>query len=192
MRRENLIARFLRALSGKTQDELAGEVGVHPSLVAQIEKGLIAPRPELLARMAGTAALTLEEAGETLRTVEGFQKNRQRRGREDEDLDLLGEALRTYLSRTRRRLRALPAPESLPRPGDRDRAGKLFERLMELDDETALAVVQVAEEFQDRAVCERIREESLHMEPRDPERAAALARLAREIAERVRSGRRGR
>lgn len=185
MRRENLVARLLRALSGKTQDQLAGEIGVHPSLVAQIELGLLAPRPELLARMAGSAALTLENADDVLRLVEGFQQDRQQGGREVEDLDQLGEELRLHISRIQRRLLTLPVPENLPRPEDREGAGKLFQRLVELDAETALAVVRVAEEFQDWAICERMCEEALKAASCDLERASSLVRLALEIAERV-------
>ena len=185
MRRENLKARLLRALSGKTQEQFAQEIGVHPSLVAQIELGLFTPRPELLARLAESAALGPEDAEEILRVAETLGRERQRRGRE-EGLDLLGESVRDLLSRTQRRLLTLPAPARLPASEDRSHAGELFARLLELDHATALAVVGVAREFQDWALCERLCEESVEALASDLDRAAVLAQLAWVIAERVR------
>jgi tetratricopeptide (TPR) repeat protein len=184
MRRENLMARVLRALSGKTQEQFGHEAGVHPSLIAQIELGHLSPRPELLARMAERVDLTLDAADEILRTAEDHRQGRRWRAGDSGDLDPLGERLRHHVTRTERRMLALP--QRLPKLEDRSRAGDLFQRLMELDDPaTAVAVVRVAEEFQDWALCEHVCEESERAASRDLEEAEALALLAREIAERV-------
>lgn len=69
---------------------------------------------------------------------------------------------------------------------DRQRAGELFERLEGLASEARTAVVQVAEEYQSWALCERACEASVWEASRNVERAAAWAHLAREIAARVR------
>jgi tetratricopeptide (TPR) repeat protein len=79
--------------------------------------------------------------------------------------------------------------ESYPEGGqaslDRDRAEVLWFRLKSLPEETRLGVVQVAEEFQSWALCERVCAESVTEASRKVERSASLARLAQEIAERV-------
>jgi tetratricopeptide (TPR) repeat protein len=84
--------------------------------------------------------------------------------------------------------RTLPF-EGYPKPADlapaRIRAGRQWERLKDLPEETALAVVRVAEEFQSWALCERVCEESVRETSRSLQRAASLARLAVETAEQV-------
>lgn len=185
MRRENLLARLLRALSGKTQDQLGSEIGVHPSLISQIELGLLTPRPELLARIARSTDLTVEDTDEVLRVAEDLRQGRRERSREADDLSLLEADLSDLVSRTQRRLRTLPVRSDLPEPKDRARASELFQRLMDLTPETASVVVQVAEQFQDWALCERLCDESVQRVSRDLDQGAELARLAREVAERV-------
>ena len=51
MRRDNIKARLLRAFSGKTQEQIGEEIGVHPM-----------PGRSHLRRMARSADLTLPEA----------------------------------------------------------------------------------------------------------------------------------
>ncbi|HEY2291024.1 MAG TPA: tetratricopeptide repeat protein [Thermoanaerobaculia bacterium] len=69
---------------------------------------------------------------------------------------------------------------------DRARAEELFSRLVKLPEEIRLAVVRVAEEYQSWALCEKVCAVSSGEASRSVERAAAWARLAEEIAERVR------
>ncbi|MFL6233619.1 MAG: hypothetical protein ACJ76N_10840 [Thermoanaerobaculia bacterium] len=69
---------------------------------------------------------------------------------------------------------------------DRQRAAELFKRLEGVSHEARLAVVEVAEECQSWALCERACEASVREASRNLERAAAWAHLARQIAERVR------
>ncbi|MFL6259753.1 MAG: hypothetical protein ACJ76Y_08585 [Thermoanaerobaculia bacterium] len=57
--------------------------------------------------------------------------------------------------------------------------------MADLSEESRLAVVRVAEEFQSWSLCERICQESVAEASRQVERAAGLAQLALEIAERV-------
>jgi tetratricopeptide (TPR) repeat protein len=63
---------------------------------------------------------------------------------------------------------------------------ELFGRLERLPQEARLAVVQVAEEFQSWALCERVCDASELEASRSVEQAAVWAHLARHIAERVR------
>ncbi len=65
------------------------------------------------------------------------------------------------------------------------RADAQFERLKGLDQETRLAVVQVAEEFQTWSLCERYCEASIREASRNLQHAAEMAQLAQEIAARV-------
>ncbi len=43
MRREQVLARLLRAVSGKTQEQFGEATGIHTSLVAQFELGRAVP-----------------------------------------------------------------------------------------------------------------------------------------------------
>ncbi len=101
----------------------------------------------------------------------------------------LGRFLRAELVEAVRLSRAVPAegyPETHGLAPARKRAGELFARLESLPEEARLAVVSVAGEYQGWALCERACEASIREASRNLERAAAWARLAREIAERVR------
>lgn len=82
------------------------------------------------------------------------------------------------------RLEGYPKPADLA--ADRWRAGQQWERLKDLTEEEALAAVGALGELQTWALCERVCDESERAASRDLERAAALARLAQEIADRVR------
>ena len=77
-----------------------------------------------------------------------------------------------------------PEPHEVPLA--RRRAGELFERLKGLPATARLAVVQVAEEYQSWALCERVCRAAIRETSRDLEIAASWAGLAREVAVRVR------
>lgn len=87
------------------------------------------------------------------------------------------------------RSRAVPV-EGYPEAHDlvpaRQRAGELFSRLEPLPEPLRLDLVQLAEEYQIWALCERVCLASEREASRKVERAAAWARLAQEIAVRVR------
>jgi transcriptional regulator with XRE-family HTH domain len=187
MKRKNLLARLFRALSGKSQGQLAEEIGVHPSLVGQWELGQAMPSGEPLKRLAGSAGLTVEDGEELLDRAEALRRRRHRRGLGTEDLfqTLTGE-LRHNAETTYRSILTLPLPDRTPQKEDRHRAGALWAELEPLDEETRLAVVRSAEEHQSWELCERVCKEALQAASRDVESAAGLARLAQEIADRVR------
>jgi transcriptional regulator with XRE-family HTH domain len=184
MKRENLLARLLRALSGKSQEKIAEKLGIHSALVGQVENGQPATR-DYLEKLAQEAGITLAQGWEILSRYEAFVRSR-RKGRSAEILfDELASEVHANAASTYRRLLSLPLPAILPAASDRQRGEELWSRLASLSEEARLAVVQVAEEYQHWALCERICQESEREASRDLKRAVGLAQLAREIAERV-------
>jgi transcriptional regulator with XRE-family HTH domain len=120
MRREQILARVCRALSGKTQGEVAVEIGVDRSLVARFESGESVPAPGQLERLAGSAGLTLADAEQILRHCETLQRPRHRQGEGVADLfDRLAEEVRGVAEEAYRRLLTLPLPGRPPDPEDR-------------------------------------------------------------------------
>ena len=185
MKRENLVARLLRALAGKSQEKVAEEIGVHPSFIGQIEKGQPVAR-EHLERLARSAGITLAQAWEILSRYEVFRQTSRREGRSPEILfEQLAAEVRVQAGTAYQRLLALPLPEPLPEAADRLQAEDLWTRLAALSEEERQAVVRVAREFQSWALCEQICQESVAEASRQVERAGALARLAQDVAERV-------
>ena len=185
MRREHILARLLRAASGRSQERFGQETGIHPSVIAQIELGNVVPSRRQLERMAKAADLTLSKAEEALRFLETLQRRLQRRGAEGDLLREIDRGIRAEVDASYRRLLGLTLPASLPKEEDRERALELLSRLEGLSPEGRLAVVQVAEEYQSWALCERACDVSEREASRNVERAAAWAHLARQIAERV-------
>jgi transcriptional regulator with XRE-family HTH domain len=187
MRQKNVQARLLRALSGKTQEQTAEEIGVTPALIAQVELGKNEPGAETLAGIAATADLTVADVDEILRHAESLRRSRRWQGPGTEAvLHELAERLRSHLSRAWRRLSTQQHPEITPGPEERRRTGELRERLEKLSAESRPAAGQDAEELQRWLLCAAVCEQSVREASRDLDSAAALARLAREIAERAR------
>jgi tetratricopeptide (TPR) repeat protein len=187
MKRENLKARLLRAVSGKSQEQLGEEIGDPSGIIGQIEQGKLLARPDYLARLAANEGITAADAEDLLRRYETLRTTRRRRGQSAEDLlEGLAEDLRSHIRECYERLVALPLPASDPRAEDRVWAAELFERLAGLSPEERLAVVRLEEEFQTWALSERVSHASTREASRDIELAAAWAHLAGEIAERVR------
>ncbi|HEX9940532.1 MAG TPA: helix-turn-helix transcriptional regulator [Thermoanaerobaculia bacterium] len=187
MRREHLLARLLRAVSGKTQEQFGEETGVHPSLIALIELGKATPGRDLLERMARCASISLPDADEVLGSYETLRRTPQRQGGGVEDLFReITERFDTWARAAYGRLLRLPLPDQSPREEDRRRAEEQWRLLADLPSESRLAVVRVAAEYQNWALCERVCAESTQRASSNVEEATALARLAEEIAERVR------
>ena len=187
MRRKNRMARLLRALSGKTQEQTGEAIGVHPSLIARFEQDQIVPDEGHLERLARGADLTVSDVEEILRLAEDLCRSNRWRGQGSEALlGELKERLGDHISRSYRRLLTLPRSGLTPKPEDRRRARELCERLKSLPGDWQSGVIQVAEQYQSWALCEAACEESVNEATRQVESAASWARLAREIAERVR------
>ena len=183
MRPRNRLVRLARALSGETQKEFGARTGLHPILLAQYEMDQVEPGPENLELALREAGLTVADGEEILRLADTLRQPRRRAGQGADDL--VHELLAALISGVYRRLLRLPLPDRLPQAEDRLHAGELWSRLAGLEEGQALAVVRVAREFQSWALVEWLYEESAAETSRDAGRAAFLARLAREIAERL-------
>jgi transcriptional regulator with XRE-family HTH domain len=186
MRREQILARLLRAVSGKTQEQFGEATGICTSLVARFELGKVVPRAEHLERMAKAVELTGSTAEEALRFMDTLREPRKRRGAGAKALlDGIAAGVRSEMESAYRRLLALPLPDAARPEEDRRRAAELFGPLESLPPEARLAVLQVIEEGRSWALCERICDASVREASRRVERAAVWAHLARRIAERV-------
>jgi tetratricopeptide (TPR) repeat protein len=125
---------------------------------------------------------------ETLEALESDDLTKEERALVEEAIRKITRQARKTLNEAVRLSRATPEG-GYPETGDvsrcRHEAEALWRRLKTLSKEVRLAVVQVAEEYQTWALCERVCQESIAEASRDVESAAELARLAEEIAERV-------
>ncbi|MES1242813.1 MAG: helix-turn-helix transcriptional regulator [Acidobacteriota bacterium] len=185
MERNNLIARLLRAGSGKSQEQLADDTGLHPVTVANIERGLDRPETQTLDQIAAGVSLTTDDGEELLRLYESLQRRRLRPGRDVDDL-LAGlvEDLRNRSRLLMERLRRLPLPGEAPSPEDRSAAIERMAVLRTLDEPTRLLLVKVDEDFRTWALAEQAAQASAAAD--DLREARAWARLAVEIARTIR------
>ena len=183
MKPRNRLVRLVRALSGETQKELAERAGIHPVLLAQYELDQVEPGSENLEAVTRAGGLTVAAGEEILRFADTMRQPRKRAGQGE--ADLVQELLAGLVSDVYRRLLRLPPPAGQPTSEDRLQAGELWFRLKDLGEGQALAVVRIAREFQSWALVERLCEESVVQASRNVERAGFLARLAREVAERI-------
>jgi transcriptional regulator with XRE-family HTH domain len=184
MRRKNLLFRLFRALSGMTQKGFAQVTGLHPVLVAKYEMNLAEPGAEHLERSARGAGLTMAAGEQLLDRADALRRQRRRAGQGSGDLAGEIEAL---VSDVYQRMLRAPLPEILPGPEDRAAAAVLWPVLEALQEEDQLTLVRIAPDYQVWPLAERAWEESALQASRDPDRAASLARLAREIADHVRA-----
>jgi transcriptional regulator with XRE-family HTH domain len=188
VRRENTIARLLRALSSKTQAQVSRETGIHPSLLASFETGRAVPSPEHLEKLSRLADLTVEEASNLLDLADACRQGGPRDSAKTADaaIQRLCEKITGYTLMIYEQFRALPVPASPPAPEDREEAAELWSGLARISPEGRTAAVRLARELQTWAFCERLCLESGReaAEGRG-ESAVELARLARDVAERV-------
>jgi transcriptional regulator with XRE-family HTH domain len=188
MTREHYLARVFRALSGLTQVAMAEAIGVHPSLIGQIEQGLSLPSGEHLRDMAAAAGLSVEQGDELLERAETFRRRRLRRqglstsGLFDDTMD----QIRLEFQGTLSHILTLPLPDQPPGAKERQEAEGLFALLKPLDEGLRSSIVRVSEIYQGWALCERVCQESREEIAQDLKSAAAWARLAQEIAEKAR------
>ncbi len=180
MRRNNLMARVFRAVSGETQKGFARKTGVHFTLIADYELDKVEPSPENLEKLARGAGLAVEDGEAILRRFEEMAARPRRRA--GEGMEQLGSRFEAFVASAYERLLSLPSPGKPPKPEDRQRAAEQWSRLESISADLRLTIVEIGDEFQNWALAERLCEESLS----HPEEAAGLARLACEVADRVR------
>ncbi|MFL6194282.1 MAG: helix-turn-helix domain-containing protein, partial [Thermoanaerobaculia bacterium] len=181
------MARLLRALSGKTQEQFGKETGIQTALLAQFELGKAIPARPHLERMAAAVKLSVSSTEDALRYLDTLRRPRNRRGAGAKPiLGGIAEGVRSELDHAYRRLLGVRLPDLGPQEEDRWRAAELFNRLEGLSQAARMAVVEVAEECQSWALCERACDASEREASRNLEQAAAWAQIARRISERVR------
>lgn len=103
-------------------------------------------------------------------------------------VESIGRFYREELSELARLFRKVPQ-EGYPAPHDLDcdrwQAGELLVRLKRQDEVCRPAIVRIGKDYQRWAMCERVCEASVREASRNVKRAAAWARLAGQIADRV-------
>jgi transcriptional regulator with XRE-family HTH domain len=182
MRRENVLARMLRALSGQTQEQAAETLDVHPSLIAQIELEEAAPSPGQLEKLARQADLTVAGAEELLAHYDALRRSSRWRGQGlEETLEVMKATMRDHLTRGFEELNALLDARNAAREAEAQRADELWARLETYPEATQLELVEVADEYQSKALADKIF--SLYVEEldRDPERAVSLKRVYEKV-----------
>lgn len=190
-----LLLSFLAVYEDVSHKELAIRAGLSPKTLSHhlrrtdlkeetLERLMKALRPRPAAVRIVTACVqALEELDR--------QEDLSEQDLEFIEAEALAAARRTreHLTNLLRRSRNLPDegyPEAADLPAYRFRATRQWQRMEDLSEEMALVAVRTAPELQTWALCEKVCEESEKAASRSVERAAALARLAVEIAERVR------
>ncbi len=177
-----LLVRLVRALSGMSQKAFGESTQVDPKMLALYEVGDRDPSNETVQRLTEGVGLTVPAAEEVLRFADTLRRPKRRTGLGASDLFPQLEALGT---RFLERLLRLPPPVPLPRAADRQSVEELWAQLKGLSEDQQVAVVRVGREFQTWALAERYCAESEIEASRQIDRAASLARLAQEIADRV-------
>ena len=127
MRREHIMARLLRAVSGKTQQRFGEEVGIDPSVIADFELGSALPSRDHLERMAALVGLTVSSTEEVLRALDTLRRPRQRRGEGAKPiLEGIVQGVRSEVEDAYRRLLTLRLPEAVSREEERRWNGDRF------------------------------------------------------------------
>jgi transcriptional regulator with XRE-family HTH domain len=175
---KNRLVRLSRALTDSSQSGFAEQAGVDRALLAQYEIGRGEPGPEHLKNLAQAAGLTIPAGQQILDYADALRRPRQRAGQGIESLDA---DLSALVSRVYQRLLRLPSPGDSSDSESLERTEEQWALLESFSELQRLAVVRVAPEFQSPALAERVRAEAAAVESSDPERAASLERLAREI-----------
>ena len=176
------LSRLFRAVSGLSQLEFGAKIGIFPSLLDRYEQGKVNPSAEHLRLQGEGVDLTVAAGEEILHFADVLRRPQQRPGL---GRAALFQATGALANRVAERLLRLPPGGPDPKPQDRDHASELWARLEPLPAEQQVAVVRVGREYQNWALAEKCCAGSVKQVSRDLDRAASLARLAREIATRI-------
>ena len=180
----------------RSQKQIGAASGIPPKRISQLlHSGEI--EDDAFARLlAATSGKPAEAAIVTacLEALAGLEEDQGLSAAERAEVELgvleSVHLVRQVLTESVLRSRDAPARDRYPEAADREparwHAAMLFQLLQDLDDDERSSVVRVAREYQSWALVERLCDESEALAAHDPGRAAALARLARETARRVR------
>lgn len=190
MRQRNLLARLFRALSEDTQKEFARRTGVDAVLLARYELDQVEPGLDHLERLAAGAGVTVDVGERILKLADTLRQSRSRGGVDIEALTMEFAAQITAIvfEAYDELLRMPPSEEPCmyEEPWMYEEPVEVWERLKYLGEEDRVMLVQLSLEFRRWDLARLICEESAVEVSRDPGTAVSLARLALEIAERVR------
>jgi len=184
---ENVKLHVYRVFSGMTQDEFSEGLRVDLGTLGQYETFVHSPGPDKLADGARLANLSAGFGDQVLRLAEIDRRTRSRQGRGAEDLLAgLGDSLRFQAEVLWQDLLTLPLPPLRPREKDRLEAREQLPVFREHTPAQRTAVLRLDGEHQPWALSLEAGEASARAGSKDAGEAAALARLARELAELVR------
>jgi tetratricopeptide (TPR) repeat protein len=192
----SLLVSMLALWRGFSQKEVAVKAGLDQKMISyHLCKGGLGREALYDRLLAGLQARPAEVAVVTgcLETLEALEKETELTAAERDEVERavleVARLSRKSLSEAALKSREAPALDAYPQPADlepaRWQAREAWALLADLPESQQLAVVRVAREFQTWALVERVCEESVVQASRNVERAASLARLAQEIAERV-------
>jgi tetratricopeptide (TPR) repeat protein len=187
---------FLSVWRGLTQTQLGLRSGIQGKRVSRLLQRDEIPDEDYETLLAATRSEPAEIQVVT-GCIEGLQavaRNRDLSAGEQEEVECgvreAARLLRGTLREIALRSRSMPAFDGYPRSADleaaRWQAGMQWSLLEILTEEQQLAVVRRVREYQNWALMEKVCAESVVQASRDLDRAAAVARLAEEIADLVR------
>lgn len=162
------------------QYQLAAALDVKPSQISMWERGERPIPPEVLEETAAQAGISRPLLALALRAIRSFLQVSQGRGRADRGMAFITAI--DLLPLLQAAADALLAPLRST-AGDPAEAQALWARLERLTPAHRLLVVEEGEEYQTRALHERVQAESAALAATEPRQAEELAQLAARIAE---------
>ncbi len=191
----SLLLSILAFWHGRSQKEIGAASGIPQKRISQLLRGAKIEEGVFDQLLPAVSDEPAEVAIVTscLDALTALHEDRELTAAERAEVELgvleLASVGRKILTEAVRRSRAAPAMDRYPQPADiepaRWHAALLFQVLQGLPEDEQWALVQAAREYQSWALVERLCEESEIQASRDLERAAFLARLAREAARRI-------
>ena len=191
-----LLISTLALLHGRSQKQIGAAAGIPQKRVSQLLRGEEIEDEPFKRLVAATSNQPAEVSIVTmcLESLAGLEQNGDLTAAERVEVELgvqkTVDLVRRVLKESVRRSRDAPGLDRYPQDADlepaRWHAAMLFRVLQELPEPGQWVVVRAAREYQSWALAERLCEESEVQASRDLERAAFLARLARQVARRVR------
>jgi tetratricopeptide (TPR) repeat protein len=191
----SLLISILALWHDRSQKEIGAASGIPQKRISQLLRGAKIEEDvfDQLLPVVSDEPAEAAIGNSFLDSLAALQEDRELTAAERAEVELgvleLASVGRRLLTEAVRRSRAAPAMDRYPQPADlepaRWHAALLFQVLQGLPEDEQWALVKAAREYQSWALVERLCEESTVQASRDLERAAFLARLAREVARRV-------